>query len=80
MHITKDLNIHCTPHISSVRLQHPILTNGQVIKIETKKRNDEMKRSYESNGTQTDIYKTFHPNTHMHTHIHTPKGKKTTKE
>ena len=34
-------------HNSSVRLQHPPLTNGQVIETETKQRHSETKRGYE---------------------------------
>jgi len=41
---------HCNSHNNSGRLQHPTLINGQVMKIETKKRHNETNRSYEPNG------------------------------
>ena len=37
-------------HISSGKVQHPTLTNGQVIQTETKQINNETKSGNESNG------------------------------
>ena len=46
--ITKAKVTHQTPHINSERCQHSSLTNGQVIETETKQRNNETNRGYES--------------------------------
>jgi hypothetical protein len=40
---------HVECHTLTGRLQHPILTNGPDIKTETKQRNNETNRPYESN-------------------------------
>ena len=45
---TKAQNKHWTSHISG-RLQQPTLTNEQIMKTETKQRNSETNRSYETN-------------------------------
>ena len=46
---TKAENRHWTPHNNNERLQHHILTNGQVIDRETKKRQIETNRGDETN-------------------------------
>ena len=56
----KAQNTHCTPHINSGRLQHPTLTNGQV--IETELNRDTVKlREVINQMDLTDIYRIFHP-------------------
>lgn len=44
-----------TPHVKSHRLQYPTLTNGQLIKTKTKKRNNIIKGCYESNGPNREL-------------------------
>jgi hypothetical protein len=48
------LKAHITPsHNNSGRLQHPTLSNGQIIETETKQRHSEINRSYEPNGSNS---------------------------
>jgi hypothetical protein len=43
-------NTYGNSHKNSGSFQHPILPNGQIIKIESKQKNGETNRSYEPNG------------------------------
>ena len=54
--ITKAQSIHCTPHNNSGNLQHPSLINKQIGETQTKQRNSETNRSYESNGFNRYLY------------------------
>jgi hypothetical protein len=47
---TKAKNTHGTQHNNIGILQHPTLTNEQVIETETKERHSKTNRSYEPNG------------------------------
>jgi hypothetical protein len=44
------LKAHCTTHDNSERFQHHTLINGQILESETKQRQSETKRTYETNG------------------------------
>ena len=46
---SKAQRTHYTSHNNSGRLQHPIFINGQILEIETKQRQSETDRSYETN-------------------------------
>jgi hypothetical protein len=48
--LTKAQNTHWTLHINIEKLQHPTLTNRQVIETEIKQRHSETNISYEPNG------------------------------
>jgi hypothetical protein len=48
---TKTQITHQTPQNNGGKLQHPTFNNGQVIKTETKQRNNEINRCYEPNGS-----------------------------
>jgi hypothetical protein len=61
---TKDQKTHWTHQNSSERLQHSTLTNGQVIKTETK--HSETKRGYEPNGFNRYL-QNIHPKTKEYT-------------
>ena len=50
LNFSKGQSTHCTSPNSSGRLQHPTLTNGQILETETKQRHMEINRSYETNG------------------------------
>jgi hypothetical protein len=47
---SKAQSTHCNSHNNSGRLQHPTLTNGQILETETKQRHMDTNRSYEKNG------------------------------
>ena len=46
---TKSQSTHHAPHNNSERLQHPTLSNGQIMETETKQRYSETNKSYETN-------------------------------
>jgi exonuclease III len=56
-----------------VKLQHPTLTNGQILETETKQRHTETNKSYEKMDL-TDIYRTFYPRTKGYTFFSAPHG------
>jgi hypothetical protein len=63
----------CTSHNNSGRLQHPSLTNGQILETETKKRHMDTNRSYETMDL-IDIYGIFYPKTKWYTFFSAPHG------
>jgi hypothetical protein len=50
------LKSHIYPHMVSRMLEHPTLTNGQVIQTKSKQRNMETNRCYELNGPTDYLY------------------------
>ena len=43
------LKAHIAPHINNGRLQHPTLSNGQILETDTKQRHMDTHKSYETN-------------------------------
>jgi hypothetical protein len=70
---TKAQSKHHTPHNNSGRLQHPILSNEQIMETESKQRHSETNRSYNQMDL-TDIYKSFHPKAKEYIFLSAPHG------
>jgi hypothetical protein len=59
------------PHINSGRVQHPTLTNQQVIQTKLKQRNNETNRHYESNGPNSYLQNISLKHTHKYLFLST---------